>query len=250
MNILVSNDDGYDAPGLLMLEEALQPLGTVWVSAPETEQSAKSHAFTLHQPLRARPRGARRWSISGTPADCVYLGMYGLMPQLPDVVVSGVNRGANLASDVFYSGTVAAAREACLQGVLGIAVSLHIKSGTMDHHYHTAAQVALRVTKEAISGKFPKRTLLNVNVPNVPLEDLEGLAATTLGTRRYATRVDARLDPWGRPYYWIGGRHEDFGDIADSEGVMCQRGFATITPLHPDQVGMSDLAVLREWTDR
>lgn len=246
--ILISNDDGAQAPGFVALREALATMGEVWAVAPEKEQSAQSHSLTMHKPLRVRRCGERWFSVSGTPADCVYLGLHELMPEPPDVVVSGINRGANLGTDVFYSGTVAAAREACLAGVPSIALSLYLR-GEGARHWQTACDVSRRVTREVLERGLPHRTLLNVNVPNVPVDQLRGIAAATLSVRRYGTRVDRREDPWGRPYYWIGGAPLDFDDDAATDGPLCEAGYATVTPMHHALTHTASLGALRDWTD-
>jgi 5'-nucleotidase len=249
LTILVSNDDGIDAPGLLALEEALAPLGDVWTVAPASEQSAKSHALTMHDPLRAERRGERRWAVAGTPADCAYLGLLHLVPTRPDIVVSGINAGSNLGADIWYSGTVAAAREGCLHGIPAVAVSQHRPIGPDGPHWDTAGAVAVRVVEAMLAEPTPPWTYLNVNVPDVPLAALRGLAACPLGRRTYAHQVDAREDPRGRMYFWIGGPHATFeGDHTDGRSV--EQGWATVTPLdaYPaDEVG---LARVRRWTDR
>lgn len=249
LRILLSNDDGFDAPGLTALVEAFEGEHEVWVVAPSAEQSAKSHALTLQSPLRAVPRGPRRWAVDGTPADCVYLALHGLMDERPHLVVSGINRGSNLGNDVHYSGTVAAAREAVLGGLAAIAVSLHLEGQDGPSRYGTAAHVARHVVGVVGTTGLPPRTLLNVNVPNVGLESLRGVRTATLGHRTYENRVTRRADPWGRDYFWIGGPHVQFDAIATSDGPLVEQGYATVTPLHSDPTLTSYLEVLRERVD-
>lgn len=249
MRILVSNDDGFDAPGIRALAEAAADLGEVWVVAPTTEQSAQSHSLTLRAPLRAHWRGERRWAVDGTPADCIYLALHGLMDGPPDLVLSGVNRGSNLGSDVHYSGTVAAAREACLAGLPAVAVSLHLTEPGGAHHYETATRVAKSVARSVIADGLPADTLLNVNVPNVPPDDLEGVRVARLGRRMYDHKVTERADPWGLPYYWIGGAHRAFEEADDADGLLVERGFASVTPLHSDPTLHTFLDALRDRLD-
>jgi len=249
MKLLLCNDDGIDATGIAAMETAVGSLGTVWVVAPESEQSAGSHALTMHKPLRARPRGERRWAVSGTPADCIYLAVHHLMPERPDLVLSGINRGSNLGNDVFYSGTVAAAMEATFNGLPAIAVSLHIEPEDREKHWDTAARVAARVAAGVIASPLPERVLLNVNVPNVPYEKLRGLKVTALGQRRYAPLVDLRTDPRGRRYYWIGGAHEEFVPIAGTDGPAIEQGWATVTPFRPDLTFHEAIPALKAWAD-
>lgn len=249
MHLLVSNDDGYDAPGIGALADALEPLGTVWVVAPESERSAQSHALTMHKPLRARPRGERRFALSGTPADCVYWAIHHAMPEPPALVLSGINNGSNLGNDVFYSGTVAAAMEGCFQGRPAIAISLHRPDDRPERHWETAADVAVRIVRRLTAEPLPARVVLNVNVPNVPLRELRGLKATILGERRYAPLVTTRTDPRGREYFWIGGAHVEFVEAPDADGPAIEAGWATITPIRPDLTHHAFLPVLRKWTD-
>ncbi|MCB9665543.1 MAG: 5'/3'-nucleotidase SurE [Alphaproteobacteria bacterium] len=247
MRVLVSNDDGYDAGGVHALAEAAAALGEVWVVAPLTEQSGQSHSLSLSVPLRVREHAPRWFSVSGTPADCIYLALHELMPEPPALVLSGVNRGSNLGNDVHYSGTVAAAREAALAGLPAVAVSLHLEPEDRDCHWDTAVQVALRVARMVLDAGLPPRTLLNVNVPNVPPDQLLGVRAATLGVRTYENRVTRREDPWGRPYYWIGGAHLAFEGRADSDGPLVEGRWATVTPLHCD---LTDHAFLDALHDR
>lgn len=247
MRVLVSNDDGYDASGVRALAQAVGGLGEVWVVAPLLEQSGQSHSLSLTAPLRVREHAERWYSVSGTPADCIYLALHELLPQAPGLVLSGINRGSNLGNDVHYSGTVAAAREAALAGLPAVAISLHVtpEEGTL--HWATATAVALQVARVVLQDGLPERTLLNVNVPNVPLGELKGVRAATLGERTYQSSVTRRDDPWGRPYYWIGGAHLAFGADAQSDGPLVEQGWATVTPLRCD---LTDHAFLDTLHDR
>lgn len=246
-HILVSNDDGIESPGIAALADAVKDVGTVWVVAPDRERSAQSHTLTMHKPLRADPQGERMFAVSGTPADCVYLGLHGLLPKEPALVLSGINRGSNLGNDVFYSGTVAAAMEGCLQGVPSIAFSLHMKF--TDEALETAREVVRRVVDAVLSGGLPPRTLLNVNIPAIPLAKLRGIKAATMGVRRYEEMVDKRHDPRGRPYYWIGGAHDRFLAIPHSDGPAVEEGWATVTPIHADLTDHAYMDAVRKWTD-
>jgi 5'-nucleotidase len=260
LRLLLSNDDGLIAPGLVALAEALSAEHEVWVVAPSSERSAQSHSLTMHKPLRLHPRQPRQWSVSGTPADCVYIALHHLMADSPpDLVLSGINSGSNLGSDVHYSGTVAAAREACLHGYPSIAISLHrhseVKSSGAkapqddEQHWGTAVHVAKKVLAGWSSGPMPPKVFLNVNVPNVPLPQLQGLRACRLGERFYGVLVDERIDPRGRPYVWIGGPHLRFGDDAGSDGPSVEAGYATVTPLEANITDEHELVRLRSWTD-
>jgi len=247
MRILLSNDDGIDARGLAALYDALESLGELWVVAPAAEQSAMSHSLTMHRPLRVRERGLRQYSVDGTPADTIYVALHHLLPEPPDLVVSGINRGANLGFDVHYSGTVAAAREACLQGVPAIAVSAHIDDAPP--RYDTAGIVARRVVERVRTHGLEDGTLLNVNVPCVAPDDLRGLRAAVLGRRIYASSVDLRHDPRGKPYVWIGGPHQGFAGSDDADGRGIDAGWATVTALSVDPTDYRSLERTRDWTD-
>jgi 5'-nucleotidase len=226
--ILASNDDGVDADGLRELREALEPFADVYVVAPEFEQSAKSHAISLHTTLRHHRYGPKIHSVEGTPADCVYVALYrkDLLPRWPDLVVSGINHGANLATDVHYSGTVAAAREAALRGIPSIAFSL-LPGGVMA----LAGKFAAEIVQRVLSAPRPigQPPFLNVNFPaGVP----NGIRATRLGIRIYREGVDVRTDPRGREYYWMGGPNEiEHPPIAGSDTEAADAGYVSITPL-------------------
>lgn len=276
MLILLSNDDGVEAPGLCALVEALAgPDVQIVVSAPRHEQSAKSHALTLYEPLRVEewtprypprvPEGSdvRWYAVAGTPADCVYVGVHRLTPRRPDVVISGVNYGTNLGDDVHYSGTVAAAMEGALIGLPAIAVSL----GTGDRDpgdpiYASAAEYARRVMLALLADPLPRHMFLNLNVPGRPLDAIAGLKVTPMGKRYYHPMVQMNRDPRGRAYYWIGGPHDRFdgwerpSDSADAasppeddlDGWWFERGYATLTPLHPDLTAFDTLERLQRWS--
>jgi 5'-nucleotidase len=245
--VLVSNDDGIEAPGILALEAALASLGEVSTVAPATERSAASHALTMHEPLRAEPRGERRWAVSGTPADCTYLALH-LLVERPDVLVSGINAGSNVGADVWYSGTVAAAREGCMQGISSIAISLHRPPAADGPHWDTAAGVALRIVREVVEKQLPPWTYLNVNVPDVPPGRRKGLRACPLGRRSYQHQVDVRKDPRGKSYFWIGGPHHKF-EGEETDGWWLEKGWATVTPLSIYPVDEAMISDVRRWTD-
>lgn len=248
MLILVTNDDGIEAPGLAALALALVPLGRVVVLAPSQERSAQSHALTMHEPLRVFSWGPDRYSCTGQPADCVYLGVHHLCPQRPDLVVSGVNRGSNLGDDVHYSGTVGAAEEAALMGIPALAVSLHTEAARApEHHYDTAAQLARRVAVQLLLHPLPPRVFLNLNVPDRPLAEVPGIRVARLGRREYQPLVAQAQDPRGRDYYWVGGAPKGFDTAEGTDGALFAQGFATLTPLHPDLTHRESLSVLGSW---
>ena len=225
--VLCSNDDGIHAPHLNALADLIAEFAEVIVVAPERQRSAASHAITLHKPLRLVEVKPRRFSLSGTPVDCVYLGMLKLCDRRPAVVVSGVNDGFNLGSDVFYSGTVAAAVEGALRGAAGIACSLAPR--TKDAR--RGIEFAARVVEAALAEPIPPGTVLNLNMPENGSDEYEW---TTLGRREYADDVVERHDPHGRPYYWVGGGPTGHEHVEGTDCVALARGHNSITPMHLD----------------
>jgi 5'-nucleotidase len=227
--ILVSNDDGYVSEGLRALVDAVSPLGEVWVVAPEAEQSASSHAISIHRPLRIREVRERWYAVDGTPTDCSYIAINHLMKGgRPRLMLSGINHGPNLADDVTYSGTVAAAMEASILGVPAIAFSL-VKHGGMD--FAPAARFAHRLVEAALGQDLPSNLLLNVNVPGGI--DPTSYAVTRLGKHSYGFEVVEKVDPRGRKYYWIGGNEYQHDDIPGSDcNAVLRDGIVSVTPLH------------------
>jgi 5'-nucleotidase len=225
--VLCSNDDGIDAPHLDGLATRIERFADVIVVAPERQRSAASHAITLHKPLRLTEVRPKRFALSGTPVDCVYLGMLKLVDRTPAVVVSGVNDGFNLGSDVFYSGTVAAAVEGALRGAAGIACSLEPRARDVEH----ALDFAAKVIHAALTEPMPPGTVLNVNMPGVATDLYQW---TTLGRRLYDDDVAERKDPRGRPYYWVGGGPTGHDDVDGTDCVAIARGWNSITPMHLD----------------
>jgi 5'-nucleotidase len=225
--VLCSNDDGVGSPHLEALATLIDEFAEVLVVAPERQRSAASHAITLHKPLRLTEVRPRRYSLSGTPVDCVYLGMLKLCERRPAVVVSGVNDGFNLGSDVFYSGTVAAAVEGALRGAAGVACS--IAAGAADPD--AAIRFAAAVVRAAIAEPIPPGMVLNVNMPG---NGTDAYQWTTLGRRLYADDVAERRDPRGRPYYWVGGGAAGHDDVDGTDCTAVARGWNSITPMHLD----------------
>jgi 5'-nucleotidase len=243
--ILLSNDDGVFAPGLAAVEEALRPLGELVVAAPDRERSATSHSISLDRPLRADEVRAGVFSIDGTPVDCVYLALLHLVGRKPDLVVSGINHGYNLGSDVFYSGTVAAAVEGALRGVPSIAVSLERRR--QSDFAPAAAFVRALVTKVLArgAGAVPEGSLLNVNVPS---GQMAGYEITFLGKRVYRDLVDVRHDLRGRAYYWIGGPEADVDDLPGSDTNAVRGGRVSVTPLGLDLTNRSLITEMTQWS--
>lgn len=254
VKILLVNDDGIHAPGLAAIGEALSAWGEVWTVAPLEEQSAKAHSFSLRTPLRVHEFGERRLAVSGTPADCVYLALHELLPSTPNLVVSGINRGANLGNDVPYSGTAGAAREACIAGVPAMALSLR-SSSSSPCHWDTACEVGLRAGKALMEFPLPPYVFLNVNVPNVPVSELKGLRATVQGPRIYERVVERREDPSGRAYFWVGGPHLRFEaplvgpPEVPADGIALSEGWASVTPLSVFSTDLDSVEVVKGWVD-
>jgi 5'-nucleotidase len=239
--ILVTNDDGIHAPGLQALADALEELSEVHVIAPDREQSAVGHALTLHRPLRVERIAERRFAVNGTPSDCVNLGVLGVLPEAPALVVSGINHGANLGDDVTYSGTVSAAMEGTLLGVPSMAVSQVDPDGG---GFEAAAEVARLVAARLLVEGLPAKTFLNVNVPRGPLA---GVRVTRLGHRVYREKVVQEVDPRGRSYYWIGAGPPVWEEDEGSDIAAIYGGFATITPLHLDLTHYGALGRMADW---
>ena len=244
MRILISNDDGYFAPGLAILATHLSKIADVVVVAPERDRSGASNSLTLDRPLKLRRAANGFYYVNGTPTDCVHLAVTGMLDHQPDMVVSGINAGANMGDDTIYSGTVAAATEGYLLGIPAIALSL---VGKELQHYETAARVAMELVQ-----RFSRQThrlpwLLNVNVPDVPHDELQGMVVTRLGKRHKAEPVIKALNPHGETVYWVGaaGKAQDAGEGTDFHALASQQ--VSITPLQIDLTQTSQLDAVRDW---
>ncbi len=231
MLLLLSNDDGVGSEGLLALKAELSLKHEVWAIAPERERTCVGHAITLHKPLRLKEHGDRLFSTNGTPADAVLLGVKGLLPGKPDLVISGINMGPNMGQDVTYSGTVAAAKEAAFMDIPSIAVSLN---GRRDFLFGDAARTVSHLVETLCSSGLPEHTFLNVNIPNLLRENVRGFMVTRLGKRIYNGKVVERTDPRGGKYYWIGGDGDAFEPIPGTDLLAVSQGYVSVTPLHWD----------------
>jgi 5'-nucleotidase len=236
--ILISNDDGVHAHGLRVLAAQLAEVGEVWISAPDRERSATSHAISLNEPLRVRQVGEREFAVDGTPTDSVYVGLHHLMQDPPDIVVSGINHGPNLGNDVLYSGTVSAAMEGALYGYRAVAFSLCIaddrREALRPSDFAAAAEVARGLVPALIDSPMPPGVLLNVNVPQVSRQEIRGIKVCRLGYTDWADAVVVREDPRGKPYYWIGGDRTGHDEIRDSDNNAVSNGHVSVTPIHYD----------------
>ena len=246
MRILVSNDDGYRSAGIRALSAAISEFGETIIVAPEMNRSGASNSLTLDGPLRVVEAGEGVFFVNGTPTDCVHLAITGLMDPDPDMVVSGINDGAKLGDDVLYSGTVAAAMEGRFLGYPAIAVSM-VTEGARPQYYTTAARVTLELVQRVMAGTLPADTILNVNVPDVRWEDLQGMQATRLGHRHKSEPVVKDHDPRGRPVYWVGpvGPEQDSGPGTDFHAV--RSGYVSITPLDVDLTRYDAIDGIASW---
>lgn len=253
MHILVTNDDGITAPGIVALARALRRVGEVTVLAPDRNWSASGHVKTMHRPLRVRPvefsDGIRALTTDGAPSDCVALAVLGLVETPVDIVVSGINPHANLGHDVTYSGTVTAAMEAAIAGLPGLAVSLDTPEESPDPiDFGPAAEVAALLTSQVASHSVPRGLLLNINIPYGPLENLRGIAVTRQGLRVYRDALVRRDDPRGRPYYWIGGdTPTGVADPGTDFGALAA-GYVSVTPLQLDLTAHDRQSEIEGWS--
>jgi 5'-nucleotidase len=246
MKILLSNDDGILAAGLALLGEVCAGVGQVTVVAPDREQSATSHSLTLHRPVRATRRPDGSFQVDGTPTDCVLLALGALTTDRPDWVISGVNHGPNMGEDVLYSGTVAAAMEGLAAGIPSIAVSY----GSFDlEHLKSHRDPLQRLIRRLVAVEnFPRDTLLNVNLPPIPGDQVKGVRVTTLGSRVFSEEIARMKDPWGREIYWIGGGRATWSGDENSDFQTVRDGYISVTPLHVDLTNYEFLEAARSWS--
>lgn len=249
MKILLSNDDGIYAPGIRALYDAVRNLGEVSVVAPAVEQSAMGHAITLSDPIKTskvyRDGEFFGYAVGGTPADCVKLAVCGLLEARPDLIISGINLGPNAGISVLYSGTVSAATEGTILGIPSLAVSINTFA---DPIWPTAARVARYLAVQAQRHGLPDHTLLNINVPNLPLAQLKGLAVTRMGPSRFVEVFDRRTDPRGNVYYWMDGTLEQTGETEGTDLHALNEGKVSLTPIWFDLTNQAALPRLREWS--
>jgi 5'-nucleotidase len=245
MRILCTNDDGYMAGGLRVLAEAARTLAEVEIVAPDREQSATSHALTIHRPLRARRSSDGTRIVDGTPTDCVIMAVNELLGYQPDFCLSGVNHGANMGEDVLYSGTVAAAMEATVIGIPAMAISYTGDDYERLKDWGPLLQGFLRQVLD--QDAYPSHTLLNVNLPALPPSKARGIKVTSLGRRRYADSITKSLDPKGREYFWIGGDISTWAGAGDADYRAVKEGYISVTPLHLDLTNYKLLEEIRQW---
>lgn len=252
MRILVTNDDGVYAPGLTVLAEALSEIAEVTVVAPDRNHSAVSHALTINNPIRTSQLENGYHCVEGTPTDCVFVALRGLLTELPDIVVSGINAGANLGDDTLYSGTVAAAAEGRYLGLPSVAVSLCADYEVFEH-YETAAHVAKDVVKKLAEHDLAMiESVININVPDLPLNQLKGVKVTRLGNRHLAENMVHQTDPRGKPIWWVGppllGENADVGEGTDFHAIV--EGYASLTPLKMNLTNAESIQGLADWLEK
>ena len=247
--ILVTNDDGVQSGGLMALYRAMQEIGDAYIVAPDREKSAVSHALTMHRPLRVEKVDERIYTVNGTPTDCVVVAVEKVLPEKPVIVISGINRGANLGDDITYSGTVSAAIEGTLFGIPSVAVSM-ILVGEKELCFETAANFSRKLVNSILRKGLPLDTLLNVNVPNVTEDEVRGVKFTRQGKRVYDNAIHETFDPWGRKHFWIGGGTPSWEEGNDTDFSAVTDGYISITPIHLDLTNYEALTFLRKnWRD-
>ncbi len=243
-NILITNDDGIDAPALDILREKLSVLGNIVIVAPNVPRNATGNAMTLHKPVRVTEVDNSKYAVTGTPTDCVRVGVLTILNDNVDIVISGINKGANLGDDVNYSGTVAAAREAVLLGIPALASSLVIGK---EKNYIQAAEITLKVAENILEKNLSKRILLNLNVPDLKTGDVKGVKITNLGIRIYDRKVREREDPIGEKYYWILGGMLNGVKSEGSDMKAIDDGYASLTPVSMDYTAYNSIKELENW---
>src|SRR5713226_3940588 len=250
MRVLITNDDGIASPGLQALVRPFEPVAETFVVAPERERSATGHAITLHKPLRAHSAtipgsSVRAWATNGTPADCVALGMLELLPATPDVILSGINVGPNVARDLTYSGTVSGAMEGAIFGVPSIAISV---GSFRNPTFAVAAGFAVELARAILLHGLPEDTLLNVNVPNLPPDRIVGVAITRQSAKRYISRLEKRVDPRGRTYYWLTGDPSPVEDLEGTDTWALLHSHISVTAITLDMTDDRAAAAMRGWS--
>jgi 5'-nucleotidase len=249
--ILICNDDGIEAPGIIALAEAMMELGEVHVVAPVNEQSAVGHAITVRDPVRARrwpkdhyPGDVSAWAVTGTPADCVKLAINQLVPRRPALVVSGINRGPNTAVNVIYSGTVSAATEASILGIDAVAFSL---CAWEDGDYGPAGRVATRIARRVLAEGLPPGILLNVNIPALAEDQIKGIQITRQAKARWEESFSERTDPFNQAYYWLSGKFVNLDEGENTDLGAIEEGYISVTPIHHDMTAHEHLRALGGW---
>ncbi len=251
--ILVTNDDGVNSPGLTSLFNAMKELGDVLIVAPDRERSAASRSLTMHRPLKVDKLKEHIYSVNGTPTDCVAIGINKILSEKPSLVVSGINKGANLGDDITYSGTVSAAMESTIMGIPSFAISLVIEKQPkkVPLYFETASRIAIDIGRYILDKSLPYNTLLNINVPNVKMNSIRGIKFTRQGKRVYDNAVQDILDPNGNKHYWIGGGEPTWEEGNDTDIKAIQSNYISITPINLDLTNYKALQLLKEsWSSK
>jgi len=245
LEILVTNDDGIRSEGIIVLAKALHEIGDVFVVAPDREKTAVAHSLTLHRPLRVEKIKRNSWTVDGTPADCVYLGVNAILSHRPQLIVSGINKGGNMGDDVTYSGTVSAAFEGTLLGIPSFAISIDARS---HFKFHMAARFAVRVARYITKKGLPKDTFLNINVPNVDEKGVKSYKITQQGKwTQNGNAVVEKIDPRGKKYYWIAGGRQAYSKRGDTDIKAVSNSYISITPMHLDFTDYASMNLIRKW---
>lgn len=249
LKILLSNDDGINADGIYHLADNLREMGLVTVVAPESERSASGHSITMHKPLRSKqvdfyPKGVEAWNINGTPSDCVKFAICSLLKEKPDLVVSGINQGSNLGTDVLYSGTVSAAIEGAIYGIPSIAVSL---STFEKCDFKPYAKLAKDLCKNLYENRINTGLVMNINLPYIPIDEIKGIKITKLGAMRYKNCFIERVDPRGMTYFWLSGELDDANNEFDTDVKCVENGFISITPIKHDLTSYKAIEDMKKW---
>jgi 5'-nucleotidase len=233
--ILLTNDDGFDSQGIISLKNAVSKIGKTYIIAPDSERSTTGQSLSLHVPLRVKQEAEDIFSVDGFPVDCVYLGLSGgFLPRKPDFVISGINRGVNMGSDVYYSGTVAASRQALMSGIPSFCVSLSTDDGSKELVWDDAAEFSAGLLQKLSENKMRKSIFLNVNYPNLPKEKIKGVQLARMGVRTYTEEVLWRFDPRGKKYCWIGGIYNGFTYLEGTDCSAVENGYISVTPIKLD----------------
>jgi len=244
LTILLTNDDGIHSPGLESLRKSMEMIGEVYVVAPDRERSAVGHSLTLDLPLRIIPVGNRTYAVTGTPTDCVALGVLKILGSRPDLIVAGINLGPNLGDDITYSGTVSAAMEGALLRIPSFAVSL---AANENFQFDGAAKFSVRLAEIILERGLPPSAFINVNIPNIDLQQIRGVKITSLGRRHYSETVLEKVDPRGKPYYWFGGTNHNW-EVRDGTDIQAiSQNMISVTPLHLDLTHYQLAEEMKRW---
>ena len=246
--ILITNDDGVNSEGIRVLKKALASMGTVVIVAPNTEKSGCGHALTMHSPVRVKEIEKDIYSVTGFPSDCVYVAVHGLLPRKPDIIISGINKGANMGVDVYYSGTVAGVRQGIIDGIpSGFSISLVMEKKDKELLWEDAASFAVEMVKRLSEKGYTGKGFININYPNIPKSEIKGVRITKMGDRRYLQEVKWGKDPRGENYCWLWGEYSCFNHIDDSDCVAIHEGFISLTPILLDVTDYSVIEDMKSW---